>query len=86
MKTPNNIGSYGCLVKKIDDPGKVFMLSCYHVMNADRNWENRKVTQQIKNKEKVIANQYEGFLTNAFDVAIAELTDQTIITNYKEGF
>jgi len=85
VKTPNNIGSYGCLVKKIDDPGKIFLLSCYHVMNADRNWENRKVAQQIRNKEKVIADHYEGFLTNAFDIAIAELTDNTIISNYKAG-
>ncbi|MBC7826569.1 MAG: hypothetical protein H7122_02395 [Chitinophagaceae bacterium] len=83
--TLENIGSYGCLVSKIDEPGKIFLLSCYHVMNADFKWENRKVFQNIISKEGLIANNYEGFLTEMMDSALAEITNQSIIDRYKGG-
>src|ERR1035437_55425 len=83
--TLENIGSYGCLVNKIDEPEKTFLLSCYHVLNADDTWQNRKVTQDIRNKEGVIAKSYEGFLTSLLDSALAEITDPLIINHYKGG-
>jgi len=83
--TPGNIGSYGCLVKKKDDPQKIFLLSCYHVMNADLTWKNRTVFQDIRSQKGIISNKYEGYLTTLMDTALAEISDRQIIDRYKAG-
>ena len=81
--TRDNVGSYGCLVKKVEDPKKIFLLSCYHVMNADLEWENKKVNQPIINKNGLISTSYEGFLTNLMDAAITEITEEGVISFYE---
>ncbi|MBE7172415.1 MAG: hypothetical protein INR73_17640 [Williamsia sp.] len=80
-----NIGSYGCLVRKLDDRKKTFLLSCYHVMNADLTWDNREVEQDIINHLGIVSSRYEGYLTSFMDTALAEITDQKIIDLYRAG-
>lgn len=83
LKTPDNIGSFGCLVSKNSEPGKTFLLTCYHVLNADNIWANRSVNQEIINIAGNIANSYRGFLTSAMDIAIADVQSDNVIGFYK---
>jgi hypothetical protein len=68
-------GSYGCIVKSSFQPG-MHVLSCFHVMKGDSNWNEVSGSQEIiKYDGSSVSTKYSGYLTNKLDVAYAEVSD-----------
>ncbi len=72
-------GSFGCIVQDRFFPEKKYILTCYHVVNGDESWNGKPTNKQIINHEnKIISENYLGYLNRHQDSALVEVSDDTI--------
>lgn len=77
----NGHGTLSCFLKKAGSD-KTYLLSCWHVIKDNDNWDIAPVTKDIiDSSDNKIAFIEEGCLTNTMDIGIAECTNADLINN-----
>jgi len=77
----NGIGTAGCFLSRFDSQ-KNYLMSCWHVLKGDKDWNNSSSLSMILDKDKnKIARIVDGCLTDRFDVGFAELLSKEKVDN-----
>lgn len=76
-------GTLGAVVKD-NSSKKPFLLSCFHVLNGDTNWNSISQSKAIVDEQNTtIADLNFGFRTDEIDAAIAEIRTGVVHSNDK---
>jgi hypothetical protein len=74
---PKGMGTFSCLVRDRFEKGKTYLMTCYHVVNRDNNWNGIPSRSEVVDfNGKHLSSGYRGYLTPHLDTALIKISEE----------